>query len=90
MKKILASIVVVVSLSGCANNCLNVSNRALLYDFVRYCENNEGLEQRTAAVARTTDDKKLIETAKYFVGQDNFADVSDYWEMPAVDVILCR
>lgn len=90
MKKIFVGFAAIASLSGCANHSLSVSDRALLYDFVRYCKNNGGLEQRTAAVTRTTDDKKLTETAKYFVGQENFADVSDYWEMPAVNAILYR
>lgn len=90
MKKIFATIVVSVGLSSCASHGLSVSDRALLYDFVRYCENNEGLEQRTAAVTRTTDYKKMLEAAKYFAEQENFADVSDFWEMSAVNAILYR
>lgn len=90
MKKVIVAIVAIVSLSGCASHSLSVSDRALLYDFVRYCKNNEGLEQSAAAVTRTTDDKRLIETARYFAEQDNFADVSDYWEISAVDAILYR
>lgn len=90
MKKIFVIIMVIVGLSSCASHSLSVSDRALLYDFVRYCKNNEGLEQSVAAVTRTTDDERLIEAAKYFAEQDNFADVSDYWEISSVNTILYR
>lgn len=90
MKKVILAFVAIFSLCSCASHSLNVSDRALLYDFVRYCKNNEGLEQSVAAVTTTTDDERLIETAKYFAEQDNFADVSDYWEISAVNTILYR
>lgn len=62
--------------------------RAYLLDFIHYCQNNEGLRQidpnKDYSKSSTHDLKNL---AKFYMRQDNFADVSDYWDIKVIDNI---
>lgn len=62
--------------------------RAYLLDFIHYCQKNEGLRQidpsKDYSKSSTHDLKNL---AKFYLNQDNFADVTDYWSMPTIESI---
>lgn len=63
--------------------------RAYLLDFIHYCQGNEGLVQvdstKDYTKSSTHDLKKL---AKFYLEQDNYADVSDYWDITVIDGIV--
>lgn len=63
--------------------------RAYLLDFIKYCQKNEGLRQidpgKDYTKSSTHDLKKL---AKFYLDQDNFLDVSDYWDVSVIDNII--
>lgn len=62
--------------------------RAYLLDFIHYCQGNEGLRQIDPSKDYTkssTHDLKLL--AKFYLNQDNFADVTDYWSVPTIESI---
>lgn len=64
-------------------------NRAYLLDFIHYCQGNEGLRQINPSKDYTkssTHDLKHL--AKFYLEQDNFADVSDYWDIKVIDEIV--
>lgn len=63
--------------------------RDYLLDFIHYCQSNEGLIQidpsKDYKKSSTHDLKKL---AKFYLEQDNYADVSDYWDVKVIDEIV--
>lgn len=65
------------------------TERAYLLDFIHYCQGNEGLRQidpnKDYKKSSTHDLKKL---AKFFLEQDNYADVSDYWDVRVIEGIV--
>lgn len=67
---------------------IDKQERAYLLDFIHYCQKNEGLRQidpnKDYSKASTHDLKTL---AKFYLDQDNFADVTDYWSVPAIEDI---
>lgn len=67
----------------------NKAEREYLLDFIQYCQKNEGLRQ----IDPTKDYKKssthdLKEVAKFYLEQDDFADVTDYWDIKVIDGIV--
>lgn len=66
-----------------------VNEREYLLDFIHYCQSNEGLRQidptKDYKKSSTHDLKKL---AMFYLEQDNFADVSDYWDIKVIDGII--
>ena len=65
------------------------TERAYLLDFIHYCQGNEGLRQinpsKDYKKSSTHDLKKL---AKFYLEQDNYADVSDYWDVRVIEGIV--
>lgn len=65
------------------------TERAYLLDFIHYCQGNEGLRQidpKKDYSKSSTHDLKNI--ARFYLGQDNYADVSDYWDVRVIDKIV--
>ena len=63
-------------------------DRAYLLDFIKYCQKNEGLRQIDPSKDYTkssTHDLKVL--VKFYLDQDNFADVTDYWSVPTIESI---
>lgn len=64
------------------------AKREYLLDFIHYCQSNEGLRQidpkKDYKKSSTHDLKKLC---KFYMEQDNFADVSDYWDIKIIEDI---
>lgn len=65
------------------------TEREYLLDFIHYCQGNEGLVQ----IDPSKDYKKssthdLKELAKFYLEQDNYADVSDYWDVRVIEGIV--
>lgn len=64
-------------------------NRAYLIDFIHYCKGCEGLRQidPTKDYTKSTN-HELKNLARFYMEQDNFADVSDYWDIKVIDKIV--
>ncbi len=64
-------------------------DKEYLLDFLHYCQGNEGLRQidpnKDYTKSSLHDLKKL---AKFYLEQDNYADVSDYWDVSVIDEIV--
>lgn len=87
----IAALVGIVSCSaGYVYECnkMEQKERAYLLDFIHYCQKNEGLKQidpRKDYTKSSTHDLKNL--AKFYLEQDNFADVTDYWSVPTIESI---
>lgn len=91
MKKAIFILCAAALLASCVGERhLTKDERATLYDFVEYCSRNEGLHHDTCFLSRQSGDVALETAARYYVEQENFYDVTDYWEMSGVWSILER
>lgn len=67
---------------------IDKEQRTYLLDFIKYCQKNDGLRQinpnKDYSKSSTHDLKKL---AEFYLMQDNFADVSDYWDVSVIESI---
>lgn len=65
------------------------NEREYLLDFIHYCQGNDGLRQinpnKDYTKSSTHDLKKL---ARFYLEQDNYADVSDYWDVTVINGIV--
>lgn len=63
--------------------------KAYLLDFLHYCQRNEGLRQidpnKDYSKSSLHDLKTL---SRFYLEQDSFADVSDYWDIKVIDGIV--
>lgn len=64
------------------------SQRELLFDFIGYCQGCTGLEQNCIKPKKSDCDILLKRVARYYGDQENFADVTDYWEQADVDRLI--
>lgn len=65
------------------------TERAYLLDFIHYCQGNEGLEQMNDTIdAKKSSMVDLKRYAMFFLEQDNYADVSDYWDVRVIEGIV--
>lgn len=65
------------------------AERAYLLDFIHYCQGNEGLKQinlHKDYKKSSTHDLKNV--ARFYLEQDDFADVTDYWDVSVIDGIV--
>jgi hypothetical protein len=94
MKKfIVFAFVAVVSLASCTKSSpldlgYSDSEREILFDFIHYCQDNEGLEQHTIRPGKAASDALLRKIARYYGGQFQFADVTDFEEQSKVDALI--
>lgn len=63
--------------------------KAYLLDFLHYCQRNDGLRQidpnKDYSKSSLHDLKTL---SRFYLEQDSFADVSDYWDIKVIDGIV--
>lgn len=94
MKKfIIFAFVAVVSLASCSKTSpldlgYSDSEREMLFDFIHYCQNNEGLDQHTIRPGKAASDALLRKIARYYGDQFQFADVTDFEEQSKVDALI--
>lgn len=71
------------------NHKVEQTERAYLLDFIHYCKNNEGLQQMNDTIdikKSSLVDLKIF--AKFYLEQDEFPDVTDYWDVRVIDRIV--
>lgn len=94
MKKfIVFAFVAVVSLASCTKSSpldlgYSDSEREMLFNFIHYCQDNEGLEQHAIRPGKAASDALLRKIARYYGGQFQFADVTDFEEQSKVDALI--
>lgn len=60
-----------------------------LLDFIHYCQGNEGLRQIDPNKDYTKSSLHDLKTlSRFYLEQDSFADVSDYWDIRVIDGIV--
>ena len=94
MKKfIVFAFVAVVSLASCTKTSpldlgYSDSEREMLFDFIHYCQDNEGLDQHTIRPGKAASDALLRKIARYYGDQFQFSDVTDFEEQSKVDALI--